>query len=126
MKRIPTETLAKSTLAAPYRELALLIAKMVRPETLTPPPAWFVGPVGSRGDTFYVIQMDGITYARAGCFMGTLPEFKAELFRKYPRKSVYGAQYRLVVAMAEAWAEETERRMHPFGEEDVGEMVIYG
>ena len=69
-------------------------------------PYFAVGPIGSRQDVLAAFLTEKGVYLRAGCFFGTVEEFRDKLQNEHG-DNVHGNEYRaalqLVLAHYEAW-----------------------
>ncbi len=66
-------------------------------------PMLSVGPIGSRSDYLLAFLTDEGIRVRAGCFFGTLPEFRAAVGKTHAGND-HGREYEAAIAMIEAHA----------------------
>jgi hypothetical protein len=65
---------------------------------------FIVGTIGSRDDYLMAFITQNGVVIRAGCYLGALEEFAAEVEKTYPAESLHGKQYRLAVQLVRNWA----------------------
>jgi uncharacterized protein YjbI with pentapeptide repeats len=61
-----------------------------------------IGPGGSRGDMLYAVAHDGGPRVLAGCFWGTVAEFRDAVLETHSENN-HAAYYTACIAMIEAW-----------------------
>ena len=86
-------------------------AKISETETLLKDrPFLQLGPIGSRGDVLIAWLTDKGVFVRAGCFYGSLDDFRAAVEKKHG-DSDHGKEYQAAMFMIEAhaaiWMKET-------------------